>query len=352
MELPIEGPQVRKVLGKDVDLSRYNTEETKPPEILTGNFSHIGWFDLEEVDPNDEMWYQGGIREAETDNFTQLRFDSFDNSYDTQGWLTKYIPPMFTLEGKPIDGRGRIRVLYEKYKKQETERYVPTYYYVEDNDSVLAEITDGLSNNLRHNPAFKTTIESVITGTCVIIGNGELQLSETPIRDYLHKTLKINKHFNAANITKIVTGVLKRGEGGGDPLVKVLIRKKWESYCERAGFKLDKKTLLLCCDSDTYAYRAWCQHILPAITNNYDPTKIILFTNCHVPAEARKKVKKFQINLEYFVEASFLMVAKDLGLPQIPIKNQPYELLGCVPQIIGKHDGYEKSYRLVPIKDY
>ena len=130
------------------------------------------------------------------------------------------------------------------------------------------------------------------------------------------------------------------------------VRKKHEAYCEKAGYKLDKKTILLCCDSDTYAYRAWCQYILPAIIKNNDPIRIILFTNNHVPAEARKNVKKFKKNVDYFLEASFLMVAKDLGLPEIPVKTQPYQLLGCVPQIIGKHDGYRKGSRLVPIDSY
>ena len=63
-------------------------------------------------------------------------------------------------------------------------------------------------------------------------------------------------------------------------------------------------------------------------------------------------MKSFAANLEYFVDASFLMVAKDLGLPEIPVKTQPYELLGCIPQIIGAHDGYRKGHRLVPIDKY
>ena len=352
MALVIAGPNVRKVLGKDVDLNLYNHEETSPPEILTGTFDHVGWFDLDTVDPDDVIWYQDGIREAETDQFTQLRLDQFTNSYETEGWLTKFIPPMFTLVGKPIDGRGRILSLYEQYKLGLTGRYAPAFFYTDGNDSVLAEITDGLSNNLRHNPAFKATRESVITGTCVIIGKGELEFNEVAVRNYLYTQLKIEKHFNQGNITTIVNGIMKRGASGGDPLVRVEIRGKHEAFCEKAGFKLDKKTILLCCDSDTYAFRAWCERILPAITNNSDPVRIILFTNNHVPAEARKKVKKFKINLEYFVDASFLMVAKDLGLPEIPVKNQPYELLGCAPQIIGAHDGYRKGHRLVPVDKY
>ena len=46
------------------------------------------------------------------------------------------------------------------------------------------------------------------------------------------------------------------------------------------------------------------------------------------------------------------MVAKDLGLPSIPVKSKPFELVGCIPQIIGLHDAYRKSYRLVKIDEY
>ena len=97
MALVIAGPVVRTVLGKDVDLNLYNHEETSPPEILTGTFDHVGWFDLDTVDPDDVIWYQDGIREAETDSFTQLRLDQFTNSYETEGWLTKFIPQWFLL---------------------------------------------------------------------------------------------------------------------------------------------------------------------------------------------------------------------------------------------------------------
>ena len=52
------------------------------------------------------------------------------------------------------------------------------------------------------------------------------------------------------------------------------------------------------------------------------------------------------------------MVEKDyapgwpLGELKLPVKSKPFELLGCIPQIIGKHDAYRKSYRLVDIDKY
>ena len=348
---PILGPQKITVFGKEIDLAVYRNKETAPPEIKSGVFSHIGSFDLDTVDPDDEIWYQDGIREEGT--FTKERLDAFDNSYDVNGWLAKYIPPMFTLDGIPKDGRGRVLSAREKYKAGLTGRYIPAYFYTETDSSKKASVIDGLDNNLRHDPAFKATMESVVSGSLLLIKEGELEFSEVAIRTFLFTDLKIEKRFSPGNITKIVNAILKRGVGGGDPLVRVEVRGKHEAFCEKAGYKVDgKTTFLLCCDNDTYAYRAWCQHILPAIVKNNNPVKIILFTNNHVPAEARKKVKAFKNFIEYFLDASFLMVAKDLGLPSIPVKFKPFEIVGCIPQIIGKHDAYRKSYRLVDIDKY
>ena len=350
-QLPIVGPQKITVFGNEIDLTVYNNKETTPPKIKSGDFSYLGSFDLDTVDPDDDMWYQDGIREEGT--FTKEREDAFDNSYDVNGWLTKYIPPMFTLEGIVKDGRGRVLSAWEKYKAGLTGRYIPAYFYIETDSSKTAAIVDGLDNNLRHDPAFKATMESVISGCLVLIKEGELKLNEVAIRNFLFTDLNIEKRFSTGNITKIVNAVLKRGVAGGEPLVRVEVRKKHEAFAKKAGYKIDNKTIfLLCCDSDTYAYRAWCQHILPAVVKNNSPVKIILFTNNHVPAEARKKVKAFKNFIEYFLDASFLMVAKDLGLPEIPVKFKPFELSGCIPQIIGKHDSYRKSYKLVNIDKY
>ena len=46
------------------------------------------------------------------------------------------------------------------------------------------------------------------------------------------------------------------------------------------------------------------------------------------------------------------MVEKDYVPIQLPVKSKPFELVGCVPQVIKKHDAYRKSYRFVSIDDY
>jgi len=345
-EIPIQGP--RKIPGfngvGEINLEDYLNENVIPPSIKSGTFSHVGVLDLSTVDEDDEMWLNVGIRE---EGNTEERIETFINKYEVNGFKTSYVPPLLGTDGKPRDGRGRIIAA-----KRRGEKYIPVYYYVITDDSEKTRVTDGLAENLRHDPSFGATMESVVVGCLYLIKQNELKLTEASVRNYLSTDLHIEKHFASHNITKIVNSVIKRGVGGGDPLVVVKDRKKWESYCEKAGKNIDnKKVFLLSADSDTYAYRAWCQHILPAIVKNDSPVEIVLFTNNHIPSEARKNIKKFATNLEYFLDASYLMVGKDYGLT-FPVKEIPYFIVGCIPQVVGKHDTYTKGYRFVDIKNY
>jgi hypothetical protein len=346
-EMPIEGSHIIPGFNGVGEINLEDYYKIIPPEIKGGKFSHIGVIDLNEVDEDDDRWLNIGIRE---EGNTAERIETFENKYEVEGWKTTYVPPLMGTNGDPRDGRGRIIAA-----KRRNERYVPGFFYVITDDSEKSRVTDGLTENLRHDPAFSATMESVILGCLYIIKNNELELNEVSVRYYLNNDLKIQDHFASHNITKIVNSVLKRGVGGGDPLVVIKERKKWEAWCEKAGVIIDnKRVFLLSADNDTYAYRAWCQHILPAIVKNNDPIEIILFSNNHIPAEARKNVQKFETNLQFFLSASYLMVEKDYApMLNLPVKDVPYIIKGCIPQVINKkHDAYRKGHRLISIKEY
>lgn len=345
-EMPIEGPH--RIPGfngvGEINLEDYITKGILPPDIRSGKFSHIGVLDLDTVDEDDPEWENVGIRE---EGNTEDRIETFENAYEVEGFKTDVPPPLIGTNGKPRDGRGRAIAA-----KRRGEKQLPVFYYVIEDDSEKSRITDGLENNLRHPASFAATMESVVVACLYLIKCGELALNEVDVRDYLHAELSIGQSFASHNVTKIVNAIMKRGVSGGDPLVIVKDRKKWEAYCKKVGKTVDNKTVfLLSADSDTYAFRAWCQHILPAIVKNDAPIEIILFTNNHVPSEARKNIKKFEINLEYFLNASYLMVGKDYGLT-FPVKSTPFKILGCIPQVVGKHESYAHAYRFVSIKDY
>ena len=345
-ELPIQGTRI--IPGFNgvgvINLEDYFNVNVLPPTITSGTFSHVGVLDLDTVDEDDPRWLNVGIRE---EGNTEERIEAFTNKYEIDGWKTSYVPPLISTDGDPRDGRGRIIAA-----KRRGEKYIPAYYYVIEQDSERSRVTDGLKLNLGHDPHFRATRESVIVGCLYLIKNDELKLSEIAILDYLQRDLQIGKLFSKDNITKIVNGVLHRGVAGGDPLVLVKDRKKWLSFCEKAGKKVDnQKVFLMAVDSETYPFRAWCQHCLPSVASNEAPIDFILYSNRHIPSEARANMKAFEDALEIYLEASYLMIGKDYGLSMNP-RQKPYNIVGCIPQIIGGHDGAAKAYRFVPIKDY
>ena len=106
------------------------------------------------------------------------------------------------------------------------EKKIPVFYYAIVDDSELCRVSSGLVENLRHDPAFKASIESVIINCLYLISIKELKLSETAVRNYLNNKIKIQDYFAKTSITKIINGVLARGqEDSFSPLVMVEARE-------------------------------------------------------------------------------------------------------------------------------
>lgn len=350
--MPIEGPH--RIPGfngiGEINLEDYNTEGIVPPKILSGKFSHIGTLDLNAVDENHPDWENLAIREQGN---TKDRIETFENTFEVEGFKTNVPPILLGTNEKPIDGRGRAIAA-----KRRGERFIPAFYYVIEDESEKNRVTDGLRNNLRHPSSFQATMESIVVGSLFLIKCGELTFDESSIRDYLHDDLEVQNKFSKGNITKIVNGILARGEKGGDPLVYTKHRDNWITWCNDAGMAIDGDNCFLCCvDGTNYSYRHWGEHIIPRVTKS-KPVRLILYTKKHVPTEARRNMKRYKDSLQYLLETSYMMVERDyasdwpMGELKLPVKTVPYEIYGCIPQIVGKHDSYRNRKRLVDIENY
>lgn len=347
-EMPIEG--IHQISGFNgigvINLEDYITKKIMPPKIKGGEFSHVGVFDLDTIEEDDDRLLNIGIRE---EGNTEERIQTFENEFEVTGFVVKDPPPIIGTNGDIRDGRGRIIAA-----KRRGERYIPAYYYVITDDSFKSRITDGVKENLRHDVAFPAKMETVILSCLILIKKGELNHSEVDVRNYIHAELEVQNKFSAGNITKIVNAVMKRGVGGGDPLVLVQDAKKWKEWCKKAGVNVDgKKVVLLSADNETYPWRAWCQHILPAIVKNDQPIEIIPYSNKHIPSEAKKNIQNFKAELQFILESSYLMVEKDYApVLNLPVKQVPYFCYRTIPQIIGAHDSARKGYRFIEIDKY
>lgn len=346
--LAIEG--ARQIPGFNglgvINLEDYNATNTTPPHVEGGVFSHVGTLDLDEVDEDDEKWKNKGIRE---EGNTEDRIQSFENKFEVSGFKTNYVPPIIGTNEEPRDGRGRIIAA-----KRRGEKKIPVYYYTIIDDSELCRVTSGLVENLRHDPAFKANIESVVIGCLYLISIQELKLSETAVRTYLNTVLKIQNYFAKTSITKIVNGVLARGqEDSFSPLVRVEEREKWVRWCKKANVIIDsKRVFLLACDNESYPWTAWCRHILPAIMENSEPIEIIPYSKKHVPALAKRNIRNYRDELKLCLDASYLMVNKDLTGIKIEMQRAPYICERAIPQLVGDHDTLYDSHQFVDIDKY
>jgi len=326
-----------------INLDDFKTLE--PAKQLNGKFLHFDFLDLYTVDEDDEDYWNLAIRDEKTDE----RIEAQQTHFENHGFLTGFWPPIYGTDGRPRDGRGRIIAA-----KRNGERFIPISVYSHSDDSARNYITNGLKANGEHPPSVSVKTSNVVTSALYLISEGELNCDKSSVEDWLYNELEITKMFSERGgvITKIIDEILATGANGGDPLVYRQSREKWEQWCEKRNLKIDgKKRFLMSVDSDTYYYRAWCQHILPAISKCDDPIELVLYTNETVPEKARKKLKVFVTQLEYFYAASYTMVNNALSGIKLEVPNErPYVVLGAIPQIYGSHD--LKSRKLVPVCKY
>jgi hypothetical protein len=353
-KMPIQGPH--RIPGfngvGEINLEDYNNKYILPPEISSGMFSHIAAIDLNTVDENHPDWENLGIREKGN---TEDRFNAFVDTFELDGWKTDVVPPIMGTNEIPIDGRGRMIAA-----KRRGERWMPGFYYTIEDNSLRSLVGDALKQNLRHPVQSKATRESVVTSCLLLIGKDELKCNEVAIRNYLDKDLNIEKSFSKSNITKIVNDTIARAKQDKNVVVQVKDRKKWELFCEEAGKKIDNKSVFLfCIDGPNYISRHWATILKASLRNGNDrPIELIIYTKDNIVTEAHKNMKAFRDGIEGLLESSYLMVERDyasdwpMGKLSLPVKSIPYKIVGCIPQVSGKHDRYFKMKQFVSIEDY
>jgi len=348
-EIAIVGPhQITGFNGTGViNLEDYYTVEI--PKMEGYQFEYISSLDLSVVDEYDEIWLNDAIREVGN---TEDRIEDFMVRFEVAGFKTKYTPPQTTTDGRPIDGRGRVIAA-----KRRGEKYIPILVYSQIDKSETCRLSNALIRNMEHDPSTKATRKDVVAAGVGLIKLGELQCEEADVRHWLMLRLHIDKYFNSANITKIVTDIIKLGNAGAS-VVRVQERKAHEHWIEKnLGIKVDnKKTWLFSVDNPTYTYRALCEAVLDSITNDKDPAQIILYTNLSVPQDARDHLKKFVNDLDKLINSTYKMVAKDIFadnnqmISAFKCNKKPYVILGARAQFIGEHDLDAKS--LISIENY
>tara|TARA_B100001996_G_C18602615_1_gene570454 strand:+ start:126 stop:1163 length:1038 start_codon:yes stop_codon:yes gene_type:complete len=326
-------------------------EQLEPREQLDAQFLHFDFLDLNNVDIDDDDYFNLAIRSETPDEFRK-RVDDISISYKEKGFLTSYWPPCFGTDDRPRDGRGRI-----KAAKENGERWVPIAIYDYQDDSTLNYITNGLLAN-DHDPAVRPQREDFVRAGVTLISQGDLVNSDVAINDWLYSKAKVERFFKGThNYTKIINEIKERAAKGGEPLVDVRSSDDWKSWIETNLKWKDRKDYILSCVGNvSYINRTWCENILPAIKKNQHPVNIILYTNSQVPKTARESMKKFVEAVHSHYETSYKMVNNSLVGSNVTvpsIENRPYKFVGALPQIYGKHVGPNIiSNKLISLSQY
>ena len=324
-----------------------------PRDQNNATYLHIEWLDLTTVDLTDEEYFNTAIRSEGAEDFRN-RVDSISLSYKQNGFSTRYWPPCFGTDGKPRDGRGRITAAIEN-----GERFIPVAVYMYDDDSIRNTITNGIIAN-QHDPASRPGMEDFINAGVQLIANGELDNLKSGVTYWLYKEAKVESFIKkeGGHITKIINAIMKRGENGGNPIVKTMDSESCHAWITKnLKLKNRKDYILSSVDNVSYINRTWCEGILPLILKSKTPIDIILYTSAKDEQTARENVKKFVKSIDKHYESSFKMINESINGITLSIpakKDRPYRFLGALPQIVGKHYilGGSEVKELICIEDY
>ena len=324
-----------------------------PRDQNNATYLHIEWLDLSTVDLTDEEYFNTAIRSEGAEDFRN-RVDSISLSYKQNGFSTRYWPPCFGTDGKPRDGRGRITAAIEN-----GERFIPVATYMYDDDSIRNTITNGIIAN-QHDPASRPGMEDFINAGVQLIANSELDNFKAEVTHWLYKEAKVESFVKkeGGHITKIINAIMKRGENGGDPIIKNMDSESCHAWITKnLNLKNRKDYILSAVDNVTYINRTWCEGILPLILKSKTPIDIILYTSAKDEQTARTNVKKFVKAIDKHYESSFKMINESINGITLSIpakKDRSYRFLGALPQIVGKHYilGGSEVKELICIEDY
>ena len=314
----------------------------EPRDQLDAQFVGFDWLDLDEIDIDDQDYFNLAVRDETVEEFRK-RVDDLSITFEERGFSTSYWPPCFGTDGKPRDGRGRI-----KAAKENLEKWMPiaVYDYTKSN-TLLNHVTNGILANL-HDPASRPTKKDFIKAGVFLINRSEIPFTDVAINDWLYGKARVRSFLKGQHTyTHIINQIKDKVKNGEKELVDLRESGDWKSWIGTNLGLVDRDDYILTAVNNvTYINRTWCENILAGIKKNKLPVNIILYTKSASPDTARADVIKFIDAIHTHYETSYKMVnnnLKGMTLTVPPIKDRPYQFIGCCPQFYGLHCGVDKD---------
>jgi len=356
-------PPSSKTNKKQIDLSIYEAPKIKD---RAGNpladFLYHKFLDLDTVDTDTKEFDQVGIKQGDK---VDDEIDKMVDSLRMNGWAKEHELPFFDEEGHPIEGRVRTKSMKRKSQLVPTvygvdARWMPISVFRWKKGVTLRQKTIFMERKNTEKNIYPHTIQNrstFINAGAMLCSKGELDpFNIKDVDNYVRHESSAPDIFSddGGNLAKIVNGIMKRGQASVNGVLntKTLSRAGWVTKLEEDGYVLKNKKLVLTnADESTYAMRAFFEHIFPAIKEDKNPVEFILYTNKDDANEATESVKSFVKLMDKLWEDTFCGVNKTTKANfNTSDFDKPYNILGAVPQVIGRHD--LDSIKLVPINKY
>ena len=354
-------PPSSKVSDQMIDLGEY----VHPGDLedRDGNtlavFQYHKFLDLDTVDTESEAFDQVGTKQGDVED---AEIDDLVDNLRLDGFVKEDRLPQYDENEHPINGRMRTKAMSRKSVINPTvygvdARWMPVSIY-KWTEGVTYRQKAALYGRLSiTRPHTLQTRKTFIKEGVALCAKGELDpSSENDVTNYVRYESAAGEKFTdiGGNLKKIIDGIQKLGQAveSGVANTKTLSRAGWVDKVTKDGYKLEnKKIVLTSVDEVTYAYRAFAEHILPAIREDKIPVKFILYTNKDDANEAKEAMNSFVTLIDKLWEDVFGGVNKVTKANFNPKDfDNPYIILGAVPQVIGRHN--LDSVKLIPINEY
>ena len=354
-------PPSSKVSDQMIDLGEY----VHPGDLedRDGNtlavFQYHKFLDLDTVDTESEAFDQVGTKQGDVED---AEIDDLVDNLRLDGFVKEDRLPQYDENEHPINGRMRTKAMSRKSVINPTvygvdARWMPVSIY-KWTEGVTYRQKAALYGRLSiTRPHTLQTRKTFIKEGVALCAKGELDpSSENDVTNYVRYESAAGEKFTdiGGNLKKIIDGIQKLGQAveSGVANTKTLSRAGWVDKVTKDGYKLEnKKIVLTSVDEVTYAYRAFAEHILPALREDKIPVKFILYTNKDDANEAKEAMNSFVTLIDKLWEDVFGGVNKVTKANFNPKDfDNPYIILGAVPQVIGRHN--LDSVKLIPINEY
>lgn len=341
-----------KFFGKTIDLNKLN--DYPDPEVKGGTFEGWAFVDLTNEVTQKKLTQQDENTDARANGNDWGHINRLNSSFAVDGFqYDKFASDPITLDIERMEiDNGRSRT---KAAQQNHEKVLPVAMFSYAEKTAKTRKIVGLKAN-KHLPALRVTRNDVIQAVVdLIVNKKELDCTRHAIERFLEDDLEVYTFMRPGDVTIIINEAYEIASTGQLNLMLLKERGEWIDFFRHQGMNMDN--YVLCQVDRTWnVSNVWRLDILPRFANGLGKAKLILFTKEKLPSNARDNMDRFKEDLESLYQQTYALVNAEVNGNESakvefgprPLPNRPWEIVGCAPQIVGKHDGQI----LVPLNKY